>query len=152
MPQGSAGMTQLRLAIAAGAALVLIGIVALIYHAGSSAGGDKVTVRTEKAHTVAVAASRSDERAAAASSAAIAASTSRQAAAIDDYVLSSIQEMRDALDRLPPAAAGAPLPAAPVDSLRAQLNAGITRANRAAGAAAAQPGADEARDAAPAQR
>ncbi|HEX8484667.1 hypothetical protein [Sphingomonas sp.] len=125
-------MTRVRLAIASGAALLLIIVAALIYRTGSGAGAAKVEARVERDHGTRVAEARTDERAAAVSAVAIGATTARRSAAFDDYVLTSIKEMRDALAAVPPAPAGAPLPAAPVDSLRDQLNAGIARANRAA--------------------
>jgi hypothetical protein len=125
-------VTRVRLAIAAGAALLLIGVVALIYWTGAGAGAAKVATRVQREHGQRVAEARTDERVAATTTAAIGVSAARRSAAIDDYVLTSIKEIRDALAAVPPAAAGDPLPAAPVDRLRDQLNVGIARANRAA--------------------
>lgn len=130
-------MTRLRLIIL-GVILVaaLFGLWA-IRHSGEKAGAAKVTRAVEQQRTERVAEARADERTAAV----VSDSISRRVARADDLstqaVKATIKDLRDAIDTVPPAAAGAPPPAAPVDSLRDTLNAGIARANRAAGAAPA---------------
>lgn len=107
----------------------------VLYHHGEKAGAAKVEAKVEKAHAAAITDARHDERAAANASATIATSTAQQtiaSAAVTHYI---VKELHDAIDAVPPAAPGAALPAAPVDSLRASLNTGIAGANRAADAA-----------------
>ncbi|NYD91445.1 hypothetical protein [Sphingomonas melonis] len=122
--------------IAAGFAGVLI-VVAIwwIYHRGSTTGAAKATRQIEQQHADRVAEARADERAAAV----VSNSISQRVARADDLstraVKATIKDLRDAIDTVPPAAAGAPAPAAPVERLRDALNADIDRANRAAGAA-----------------
>ncbi|MDK8187794.1 MULTISPECIES: hypothetical protein [Sphingomonas] len=109
-----------------------VALLAWIYHAGSRAGTDHVTAKAERQHGTAVAEARADERQAAATTATIAARTARADDLTDRYVRQTIEDLRNAIDTVPPAAAGDPVPAAPVEQLRDRLNAAIARANRAA--------------------
>jgi hypothetical protein len=128
-------MTRLRLIIGAGVLLAILLVVWLVRHDGEKAGAAKVTQAVEHQRTERIAEARADERTAAV----VADSISRRVARADDLstqaVKATIKDLRNAIDTVPPAAAGAPAPAAPVDSLRDTLNAGIARANRAADAA-----------------
>jgi FtsZ-interacting cell division protein ZipA len=130
-------MTRLRLIIIG--AIVVAALLGLwsIRNSGEKAGAAKVTQAVERQRTERVAEARVDERTAAV----VSDSISRRVARADDLstqaVKATIKDLRDAIDNVPPAAAGASPPAAPVDSLRDTLNAGIARANRAAGAAPA---------------
>ena len=117
--------------------IVAIALLAWIYHAGSRSGADHVTAKAERQHSAAVADAREDERQAAATTATIAARTARADDLTDRYVRQTIEDLRNAIDTVPPAAAGDPVPAAPVEQLRDRLNAAIARANRAADASAA---------------
>ena len=118
-------------------------MLALIYHQGEAAGGAKVQVQTEMAHTRTVAAARADERQAQVTVDAIG---SRVAVADDQttaLVRSKIVEIHDALDTTSAAAPASGNPvasAAPFDAggVRASLNAVIADANRAADAADAE--------------
>lgn len=119
--------------------LVLLAIVAavvMIRRGGEASGAANVTRQVERQHSDRIAEARADERA----SADIGASIEQHVSRADDLstaaVLATIKDLRDAIDTVPPAVAGDPLPAAPVDRVRDALNAGIDRANRAAGAAA----------------
>lgn len=125
-------MTRIRIIIAVGIVLAIVGVAFLIRHNGETAGAAKVTAKTEAAHTVNVVEARADERAASTVTQAIAARTVRIDAKTDAYVQSTIEDLRNALAEVPPAAPGAAMPAAPVDRVRDSLNAGIARANRAA--------------------
>jgi len=116
--------------------LVAVSALALfIGKIGRRAGEAKVTQQVERQHADRVAEARADERAAAV----VSSSISRRVARADDLstqaVKATIKDLRDAIDTVPPAVAGAPAPAAPVDRLRDTLNADIDRANRAASAA-----------------
>lgn len=117
--------------------IVAIALLAWIYHAGSRSGADHVTAKAERQHGAAVADAREDERRATTSTATIAARAARADALTDRYVRKTIEELRNAINTIPPVASGDPLPAAPVDSVRVSLNAGIARANGAAEPAAA---------------
>jgi Flp pilus assembly protein CpaB len=132
-------MTRLRIILAMVVAIAIVAGVVLIRRGGEAAGAAKVTASAEKTHTAAVTAARSDERAAATVAQSIAARTVRIDAQTDAYVQSTIKDLRDALSDVPPAAADAALPAAPVERLRDSLNASIDRANRAGDAASAAP-------------
>ena len=119
--------------IAIGLALIaIVGLLAWIYHAGSQSGADHVTAKAERRHADAVAEARADEHTAAAVTSTIAARAARADELTDRYVRQTIEDLRNAIDTVPPAAAGDPIPAAPADELRDRLNAAITRANRAA--------------------
>ncbi len=137
--QGGAGVTHLRMILIVVAILTIAASVVLIRRDGETSGAARVTATNEKAHAAGVAEARVDERAAAAVTASIAARTVRIEAKTDAYVDTMIKDMRDAIADVPPAAADAALPAAPVDRLRDSVNAGIDRANRAADAASAAP-------------
>jgi hypothetical protein len=132
-------VSRLRLIIGAGVLLAIIAGIWLIRHSGEKAGAAKVTQAVERQRTERVAEARADEHTAAV----VSDSISRRVARADDLstqaVKATIKDLRDAIDTVPPAVAGDPLPAAPVDSLRDTLNAGIARANRAAEDAAALP-------------
>lgn len=117
--------------------IIMIALLAWIYHAGSRSGADHVTAKVERQHGAAVAEARADERQAAATTATIAARTARADDLTDRYVRQTIEDLRNAIETVPPVATGAPIPAAPVDQLRDRLNAAIARANRAADAPAA---------------
>lgn len=112
--------------------IIMIALLAWIYHAGSKSGADHVTAKVERQHGAAVAEARADERKAAASTATIAARAARADALTDQYVRQTIEDLRNAIDTVPPVSAGDPVPAAPVEQLRDRLNAAIARANRAA--------------------
>ncbi len=128
-------MTRTRIIIAIGIVLAIVAGVALIRFNGETAGAAKVAARNERAHGERVGEARADERAAGDTTAAIARSVTRSDALTDAYVKTTIKDLRDALDAVPPASPGVPLPAAPVDRLRDSINAGIDRANGAAEAA-----------------
>jgi hypothetical protein len=132
-------MTRARL-IAGG--LILLAILAGIWavrHGGERAGAAKVTQQVERQRVDRVAEARADERTAAV----VSESISRRVTRADDLstmaVQATIEDLRNAIDAVPPAVAGAPVPGAPVDSLRDTLNASIDRANRSADAADAIP-------------
>jgi hypothetical protein len=126
--------------IAIGVAVIAaLSIIYAIYHHGETAGSAKVTAKTEQRHTAAVAEARTDERAANDAAASIAKHVARADDLSTAALQTTIKDLRNALDAVPPAPAGAPVPAAPVDGLRDSLNAGIARANRAADAAEAIP-------------
>lgn len=132
MRAGAGGVIRARL-IAAGVALaVLLAIVWAIYHSGERTGAARVTQGAEGQHSARAAEARADERAAAA----VSDSIGRRVARADDLstqaVKATIKDLRDAIEAVPPAVAGDPFPAAPVDRLQNSLNAGIDRANRAA--------------------
>lgn len=130
-------MTRVKL-IAIGVVLVaVLAVLAWVYHAGGRSGADRVTAKAERDHGAAVADARADERRGATSTATIAARTARADDMTDRLVRQTIKELRDAITDVPPAVAGDPLPPAPVDGLRDRLNAGIARADRAAGPAGA---------------
>ena len=136
-------MTWIRIIIAIGLVLAIVAGVAMIRRGGETAGAAKVTAKNDRVHTEHVVEARADERAAATVTQSIAARTVRIDAQTDAYVQATIEDLRNALANVPPAAADAALPAAPVDSLRDSLNAGITRANRAAGDADPAGGAGQ---------
>lgn len=119
--------------------IALVAAVVTIWRVASAAGAHRVEARVERDHGARVAEARTDERAAGDVAAAIATRVSRADDLSTEAVKATIKDLRDAIDAVPPAAAGDPLPAAPVDELREHLNAGIARANRA-GEAAGAPG------------
>lgn len=126
-------MTRVRLIIAAVILLAIVAAVWMIRSGGERAGAAKVTQAGEQQRAGRLAEARSDERAATAVSASISQRVSRADALSTAAVQATIKDLRDALDAVPPAVAGDPLPAAPVDRVRDSLNASIARANRAAG-------------------
>jgi type III secretory pathway component EscV len=111
----------------------------VVYHKGETKGAAKVTAKVEKAHQAAVVAAAVDTKAAQAATEQIGADVKRTNAAVTDLVQTKIQEMHNALDAIPPAAAGAALPPAPVERMQQSLNALGDGANRAADAADAEP-------------
>lgn len=118
------------------AALVLL---AIVYRHGETKGAAKVEHKAEQQHTARVAEARTDERAAQDVTAAIGASVARSDDKTTELVRSTIEDMHHAIDAIPPAPAGAPLPPAPVDGVRDKLNALIDGAERAAKVADAEP-------------
>ncbi|WP_267396965.1 MULTISPECIES: hypothetical protein [unclassified Sphingomonas] len=123
-----------RLILIVAAVLAILAATYGVYHHGETAGSAKVEAKTEHRHTAAVADARTDERAAKDAAASIAKHVARADDLSTAALQTTIKDLRDALDAVPPAPAGAPVPAAPVDGLRDSLNAGIARANRAADA------------------
>jgi hypothetical protein len=119
--------------------LAIVGIVLAIRHSAERAGEAKITAKVERQHTERVGEARADERAATVAADSISRRVSRADELSTIAVQATIKDLRNALDAVPPAPAGADLPAAPVDGLRDQINAGIDRANRAADAADALP-------------
>jgi len=136
-------VTRIRVIVAIVVALAIIAGVVMIRRGGETAGAAKVAAANDKTHTAQVVEARADERAAATVTQSIAARTVRIDAQTDAYVQATIEDLRNALANVPPAAADAALPAAPVDRLRDSLNAGIARANRAADDAGAARGAGQ---------
>lgn len=132
-------MTRVRIILIVVVVVAIAAGVFLLRRGGETAGAAKVTATNDRAHAAGVTEARVDERAAATVTVAIAARTVRIEAKTDAYVDTMIKDMRDAIADVPPTAADAALPAAPVDRLRDSLNAGIDRANRAADAASAAP-------------
>jgi hypothetical protein len=130
-------MTRARLIMVGVVALAIVAAIAWIRAGGEKAGAAKVEHRAERDHSERVVEARTDERTAGD----VAASIDRRVARVEDLstaaVAATVKDLRDAIDAVPPSAAGAPPPAAPVDSLRDTLNAGIDRANRAAASAEA---------------
>ena len=126
-------MTRVRLIIGAVILLALVAAIWMIRRGGEQAGAAKVTQAGEQQRAGRLAEARSDERAATAVSASISERVSRANALSPAPVQATIKDLRDALDAVPPAVAGDPLPAAPVERVRDQINASIARANRAAG-------------------
>lgn len=112
--------------------------IAQVYRSGRTAGGAIATVKIGEAHRERVAEARADERKAADATTAIADRTARADALSETLLRSTIQDLRNAIDAVPPAAAGAAPPVVPVDRVRDDLNAGIDRANRSASPAAAR--------------
>jgi hypothetical protein len=132
MRAGAGGVIRARL-IAAGIVVVaLLVVVWAIHRSGERTGAARVTQDVERQHSARVAEARADERAAAV----VSDSIGRRVARADDLstqaVRATIKDLRDAIEAVPPAVAGDPFPAAPVDRLQNSLNAGIDRANRAA--------------------
>jgi hypothetical protein len=132
MRSGADDVTRVRLIIGAVILLALVGAVWMIRRGGEQSGAAKVTQAVEQQRAGRLAEARSDERAATAVSASISQRVSRADALSTAAVQATIKELRDALDAVPPAVAGDPLPPAPVERLRDQLNASIARANGAA--------------------
>lgn len=122
------------------AAVVVLGVIAWrVYDHISDAGGAKVKAEVAKRDDGRRVEVRADERAAQVVAGAIGADVGRRTRAVDIQLISTTKDIRDAFDALPPpAAAGAAPPPAPVDQLRAAINAGTERANRAAEAAGAR--------------
>ncbi len=119
----------------AGAIWLAIGMV---YRSGRTAGGASARVAIGEQHRERTAEARADERLAADVTIAIADRTARADALSETLVRSTIEDLRNALDAMPPAAAGAAPPVVPADRLRDTLNAGIARTNRTAEAAEAR--------------
>ncbi len=122
--------------------LIVLAIVAAFYatsRAGRRAGRADVTAAAEHDRGERIVEARSDERQAAVVSESISRRVSRADALSTAAVAATIKDLRNAIDTVPPAAAGDPLPAAPVERMRDTLNADIARANRAADAADALP-------------
>lgn len=119
--------------------LILFGLIwasyALTYSSGSSAGGAKVKTKVTAQRAEHVAEARTDERKATEVTIAIADQTARADTLSETLLRTTIQDLRDALDSTPPAAAGAAPPVVPVDRLHDDLNQAIARANGQAGAA-----------------
>ncbi len=136
-------MTRTRVIVAIVVALAIVAGVVMIRRGCETAGASKVTATNDQAQAKRVVEARADERAAATVTQSIAARTVRIDAQTDAYVQATIEDLRNALANVPPAAADAALPAAPVDRLRDSLNAGIARANRAADDAGAARGAGQ---------
>jgi hypothetical protein len=131
--------------IAAIALLGLLVVAALVgaHRKGEQAGADHVTVQVQRDHAAAVTVTRKDERAAVDASATIATSVAQQTVASAAVTHHIVENLRHALDTIPPAPVGDPLPAAPIDGMRDDINTAIARANRAAEAAAAVAGAGQ---------
>ena len=125
-------MTRARIIVGGLVLLTIVAAIAWIRLGGEKAGATKVEHRVEREHSARVAEARTDERTAGD----VAAAIERRVTRSDDLSTAALQatvkDLRDAIDAVPPAAAGAAPPPAPVDSLRDTLNAGIDRANRAA--------------------
>lgn len=136
-------MTRARLIICGLVLLATVAAVAFIRLSGEKAGAAKVEQRVEREHSTRVVEARTDERTAGDVAAAIARRVSRSDDLSTAALQATVKDLRDAIDAVPPAASGAALPPAPVDSLRDTLNAGIDRANRAADAADTVAGADQ---------
>ena len=131
-------------AIAIGVVALLLGAALLTAHRnGERAGADHVTVQVQRDHAAAVTVARQDERAAVDASATIATSVAQQTVASAAVTHHIVENLRHALDTIPPAPAGDVLPAAPVDGMRDDINVAIARANRAAEAATAVAGAGQ---------
>ncbi|KQM84886.1 hypothetical protein ASE70_04885 [Sphingomonas sp. Leaf22] len=111
--------------------------IGLVYRSGRTAGGASARVAIGEQHRERTAEARADERLAADVTIAIADRTARADVLSETLLRSTIKDLRDALDAMPPAAAGAAPPVVPVDRLRDDLNASIARANRAGETAAA---------------
>lgn len=123
-----AAVAAIALAIGGGSVLWLL-------KRGEAAGGAKVEARVAKRDQQARVETRVDERLADATVAAIGADVIQSVRASDAQLSATRQEVRNAFDAIPPAAAAAsPLPA-PVDRLRDALNRAAADANRAADAA-----------------
>lgn len=124
------------------AALALLAAIVTIHHRGEKAGAAKVTTKVEQQHAARIVEARADERAATAA----AASTGSAALARADAAIAALkiseEEMRHAIDTIPPAVPGADLPPAPAGVLAASVNALVDRANRAADTADAAGRAD----------
>lgn len=126
-----------RLIVAGIVLLAIVAAVALIRRGGETAGAAKVEQRVERDHSARVAEARVDERTAGDVAASIERRVARSDALTTAAVQATVKDLHDAIDAVPPSAAGAAPPAAPVERLRDVLNAGIDRANRAAQAAEA---------------
>lgn len=126
-----------RLLVGAPIVMALLAAAWAIFHQVADTGAAKADQKTERQRAARVAEARADERTAAAVSSSISQHVARADDLSTEAVKATIKDLRDALDDVPPAAAGDPLPAAPVDGMRNALNAGIDRANRAGQAPAA---------------
>ncbi|MEN2749222.1 hypothetical protein [Sphingomonas sp. T9W2] len=111
--------------------------IALIYRSGRTAGGASAKVAIGEQHRQRTAEARGDERLAADVTTAIADRTVRADALSETLLRHTIEDLRNAIDAMPPAVAGAAPPVVPVDRLRDDLNASIARANRTAETAGA---------------
>jgi hypothetical protein len=136
-------MTRIRVILAIVALVAIVAGVVWIRRGGESAGAAKVTAKANVSHAAGVTEARADERAAAAVARSIDERTVRIDAKTDAYIETMIEDSRNALADVPPAAPGAAMPTAPVERLRDSLNAGIARANRAGGDAGTAPGVGE---------
>lgn len=123
---------QIRAVFVGGLLAVLFGIILFVHRQGEREGADHVTVQAQRDHGAAVTAARADERLAANASSTIATTVAQQTVASAAVTHHIVENLRNAVQTIPPVAPGDPLPAAPVDSLRAELNAAIALANRAA--------------------
>lgn len=109
----------------------------LVYRSGRTAGGASAKVAIGEHHRARTAEARGDERLAADVTAAIADRAARADVLSETLLRHTIEDLRNAIDAMPPAAAGAAPPVVPVDRLRDDLNASIARANGTAEAASA---------------
>lgn len=134
MPDGYAVVTagQIRAILVGGLLLALLGVILFVHRQGERAGADHVTVQAQRNHAAAVTEARADERLAANASSTIATSLAQQTVASAAVTHHIVENLRNAVQSLPPVAPGDPLPAAPVDRVCADLNAAIDHANRAA--------------------
>ena len=131
---------------AIGVALALLGLLvvaALVgaHRKGERAGADHVTVQVQRDHAAAVTVARQDERAAVDASATIATSVAQQTVASAAVTHHIVENLRHVLDTIPPAPAGDPLPAAPVDGMRDDINTAIAGEAADAAAGSGQDGA-----------
>lgn len=132
-------MTRARLIVGGLILLALLVAIWAIRRAGEKAGEAKVTTKVEREHAERLGEARADERAASVAADSISRRVTRADELSTAAVQATVKDLRNALDAVPPAPAGAPAPDAPVDSLRDQINAGIDRTNRAADAAETIP-------------
>lgn len=123
---------QIRAVFVGGLLVALLGVILFVHRQGERAGADHVTVQVQRDHAAAVTAARADERLAANASSTIATTVAQQTVASAAVTHHIVENLRNAVQTIPPVTPGDPLPAAPVDSLRAELNAAIALANRAA--------------------
>lgn len=128
---------QIRAVLVGGLLLALLGVILFIHRQGERAGADHVTVQAQRDHAAAVKDARADERLAVNASNTIATTVAQQTIASAAVTHHIVENLRNAVQSIPPVAPGDPLPAAPVDRVRADLNAAIADANRAAEPAAA---------------
>lgn len=123
---------QIRAALVGGLLLALLGVILFVHRQGERAGADHVTVQAQRDHAAAVKDARADERLAVNASNTIATTVAQQTIASAAVTHHIVENLRNAVQSIPPVAPGDPLPAAPVDRVRADLNAAIADANRAA--------------------
>ena len=119
---------------ALGLALAIIaGVVAWrVYTHISDTGAAKATAKFEKRDDDRRAEIRVDESVAQDVAGAIGADVAHQTDVVTAQATATEKEIHDAFDAIPAPVAGALPPPAPVDELRAAINAGTERANRAA--------------------